>query len=58
MRGTIKPFQLLVSFVLSISGLTMAFKAGDMGAMLLGSLLGGMGLSFLALLATNLRKQV
>jgi len=56
MRGTLKPFQLLVSFFLSIFGLTMAAKAGDMGAMLLGSLLGGMGFSFLALLAINLRK--
>jgi len=47
--------QLLAAFFLSILGLAMAFRAGDGGALWLGALLAAMGLSFLSLVAINLR---
>jgi hypothetical protein len=56
MRGTFAALQLLAAFFMAILGLAMAFRSADSGALFLGSLLGAMGLSFLALLAINLRK--
>jgi hypothetical protein len=47
--------QLLAAFFLAILGLAMAFR-GDSAGIWLGSLLAALGLSFLSLLAINLRK--
>ena len=55
LRGIMSALQLLAAFFLSILGLAMAFR-GDGIALWLGSLLGAMGLSYLALLAINLRR--
>jgi hypothetical protein len=56
-RGTFAALQLLAAFFLSIFGLAMAFRSADTGALLVGSLLGAMGLSFLALLWINLGRR-
>jgi hypothetical protein len=48
--------QLFAAIFLSILGLALAFHTGDAGAMMLGSLLGAIGLTFLALLFVNLRR--
>ena len=55
MRGMLVALQLLAAFFLTILGLAMAFRAVGT-AIWLGSLLAAMGLSFLSLLAINLRK--
>jgi hypothetical protein len=55
MRGMFAALQLLAAFFLAILGLAMAFR-GDASGIWLGSLLAAMGLSFLCLLAINLRK--
>jgi hypothetical protein len=56
MRGTFAALQLLAAFFMAILGLAMAFRSADTGALLIGALLAAMGLSFLTLLAINLRK--
>ena len=55
-RGILAALQLFAAFFLAILGLAMAFRSVDYGAMLVGAFLGGTGLTFLALLAVNLRK--
>ena len=55
MRGTFAALQLLAAFFLALLGLGMVFRAADSGALFIGALLGAMGLSFLTLLAINLR---
>jgi hypothetical protein len=54
LRGTLQALQLLAAFFLAILGLAMAFRSADSFALLIGSALGAMGLSFLALLGINL----
>lgn len=57
MRGTFAALQLFGAFFLAIFGLALAFRSGsDPGPMFFGAVLGGIGLTFLALLAVNLRK--
>jgi len=56
LRGIFSALQLFAAFFLAIFGLAMAFRYADTAAMLIGAFLGGMGLTFLALLAVNLRK--
>ena len=56
MRGIFAALQLLAAFFLAILGLAMAFRSADAVALYLGSLLGAMGLSFLALIAINVYK--
>jgi len=56
LRGIFSALQLFAAFFLAIFGLAMAFRSADTAAMLIGAFLGGMGLTFLALLAVNLRK--
>jgi hypothetical protein len=55
MRGMLSALQLVTAFFLTILGLAMAFR-GDGTGIWLGSVLGAMGLSFLTLLAINLRR--
>ena len=57
MRGTFAALQLFAAFFLSILGLAMAFRSNsDQGPIFVGAFLGGTGLTFLALLAVNIRK--
>ncbi|MGZ4829910.1 MAG: hypothetical protein ACXV78_09725 [Candidatus Angelobacter sp.] len=57
MRGILAALQLFGSFFLAIFGLALAFHSGsDPGPMFVGAFLAGIGLTFLALLAVNLRK--
>jgi len=56
LRGIFSALQLFAAFFLAIFGLAMAFRSADTAAMLIGAFLGGMGLTFLALLAVTLRK--
>jgi hypothetical protein len=57
MRGFFSALQLFAAFFLAILGVAMAFRGmTDYGAMALGAFLGAIGMTFLALLAVNLRK--
>lgn len=56
MRGIFAAMQLMGAFFLSILGLALAFRAVDSRALYLGSLLGAIGLSFLAMLRFNIEK--
>ena len=57
MRGILTALQLFAAFFLAILGLALAFRSGwDQGPMLVGACLGGIGLTFLTLLAVNVRK--
>jgi hypothetical protein len=57
MRGFLSALQLLVAFFFTILGCAMAFRSGDGGALLIGSFMAAMGLSFLALLWINLARR-
>ena len=57
MRGLFSALQLFAAFFLAILGLALAFRpASDQGPMFLGALLGGAGLTYLALISINVRK--
>ncbi|MGE5321277.1 MAG: hypothetical protein ACM3SW_00335 [Actinomycetota bacterium] len=56
MRGFMTALQLWAAFFLTIFGLALAFHETTGGALLFGSLLAAVGLTFLALLAINVRK--
>jgi hypothetical protein len=47
--------QLIGAFFLTIFGLGLAFKGATGGALFVGALIAAVGLSFLALLAINVR---
>ena len=56
MRDIFAVLQLFAAVFLSIVGLALAFRATNVSMLMLGGLLGGMGLTFLALLFVNLRR--
>ena len=56
MRDIFAVLQLFAAVFLSIVGLALAFHATNVSMLMLGGLLGGMGLTFLALLFVNLRR--
>lgn len=56
MRDIFAVLQLFAAVFLSIVGLAVAFRATSVGVLMLGGLLGGIGLTFLALLFVNLRR--
>lgn len=56
MRDIFAVLQLFAAVFLSIVGLSLAFRATNVGILMLGGLLGGIGLTFLALLFVNLRR--
>jgi len=55
-RDIFAVLQLFAAVFLSIVGLSLAFRATSVGMLMLGGLLGGIGLTFLALLFVNLRR--
>lgn len=55
MRGIMAALQLIGAFFLAIFGLALAFKGATGGALFVGALIAAVGLSFLALLAVNVR---
>lgn len=55
-RDIFAVLQLFAAVFLSIVGLSLAFRATNIGMLMLGGLLGGIGLTFLALLFVNLRR--
>lgn len=57
MRGFFSALQMFGAFFLTIFGLALAFGSGsNQGSIFLGAFVGAIGLTFLALLAVNLRK--
>ena len=56
MRDIFAVLQLFAAVFLSIVGLSLALRATNIGMLMLGGLLGGIGLTFLALLFVNLRR--
>jgi len=58
MRGFFAALQLFAAFFLTILGLALAFRSdADQKPMVPGAFLGGIGLTFLVLLAINLRRK-
>lgn len=57
MRGFLAALQLIVAFFFAILGCAMAFRSANGDALLIGSFLAAMGLSFLALLWINIAKR-
>jgi len=55
-RDIFAVLQLFAAVFLSIVGLALAFHATSLRMLMLGGLLGGIGLTFLALLFVNLRR--
>lgn len=56
MRDFFAVLQLFAAIFVAIVGLALAFRAADVKMLMLGGLLGGIGLTFLALLFVNLRR--
>ncbi|HEY7404169.1 MAG TPA: hypothetical protein VIB39_11650 [Candidatus Angelobacter sp.] len=56
MRDIFAVLQLFAAVFLAIVGLALAFRAADVKMLMIGALLGGTGLTFLALLFVNLRR--
>ena len=57
MQGTFAALQLFAAFFLSLWGLATTFGSHDASERAVGAFLGAIGLTFLALVAVNLKKR-
>ena len=55
-RDIFAVLQLFAAIFLSILGLSLAFRAADTQSLMVGSFLGGVGLTFVALLFVNVKR--